>query len=261
MLNKPVLQFVLRLLSLQPVLLCAATCAFKPLTACLQVLQQLEQFVDKQIGSWWLSPAGSIVTSVREFRTLERLHKVPLLDYILNPTKEGGSSTRSSRSSASSDATQQQQQQDAAAAAAEKELPKEVGSSMFRSYLNEHFDGPQIQAITCAAAHLARQHGPKQQQQDEDAQMSDQQDDDDEASAAAAAAGEPYVPFTLIQGPPGTGKTHTVLGVLNTWHLTQFQRFFMSLDSAVRALAEGGAQLGELSLPNASHAVGSFLDV
>jgi SpoVK/Ycf46/Vps4 family AAA+-type ATPase len=53
------------------------------------------------------------------------------------------------------------------------------------------------------------------------------------------------VPFTLIQGPPGTGKTHTVLGVLNTWHLTQFQRFFMSLDAAVRALAERGAKLGE----------------
>jgi senataxin len=210
---------------------------FWAVTPYLQVLQHLEQSVDKPVGSWWLSPAGSIVTSVREFRTLERLHKVPLLDYILNPTKEGGSS---SRSSASSDITQQQQD---AAAAAVKELPKEVGSSMFRSYLNEHFDGPQIHAITCAAAHLARQHGSKQQQQDEDAQMSDQQDYDDGASAAAA--GEPYVPFTLIQGPPGTGKTHTVLGVLNTWHLTQFQRFFMSLDSAVRALAEGGAQLGE----------------
>jgi senataxin len=209
----------------------------------LQVLQHLEQSFDKAVGSWWLSPAGSIVTSVREFRTLERLHNVPLLDYILNPTKEGDSSTRSSRSSASTDVTQQQQQD---AAAAVKELPTEVGSSMFRSYLNEHFDGPQIHAITCAAAHLARQHRPEQQQQQQDDQMSDQQDD--EASAAAAAAVEPYVPFTLIQGPPGTGKTHTVLGVLNTWHLTQFQRFFMSLDSAVRALAEGGAQLGELKI-------------
>jgi senataxin len=208
------------------------------------VLQQMERWIDKPLGSWWLSPAGSIVTSVREFRTLERLHNVPLLDYILKPTKHASvTSTRSSRSSA--DAAQQQPDATAAAAAA-KELPAEVGSSMFRSYLNEHFDGPQIHAITCAAAHLVRQQTTPEQQQDE--QMSE--DEDDRAAAAAADGGEPYVPFTLIQGPPGTGKTHTVLGVLNTWHLTQFQRFFLSLDSAVRALAEGGAKLGECRYPH-----------
>lgn len=32
--------------------------------------------------------------------------------------------------------------------------------------------------------------------------------------------------FVLIQGPPGTGKTHTVLGLLNTLHLKQYNCFY-----------------------------------
>ena len=33
---------------------------------------------------------------------------------------------------------------------------------------------------------------------------------------------ESRYPFPLpLQGPPGTGKTHTVLGILNSWHLVQ----------------------------------------
>uniref|UniRef100_A0A383W880 Uncharacterized protein n=1 Tax=Tetradesmus obliquus TaxID=3088 RepID=A0A383W880_TETOB len=224
---------------------------------CCKVLQQMQQWMDHPLGSWRLTPSGSIVTSVREFRTLERLRAVhpPLLDFILNPSKQKSddNSTRASRSSASTEAAQQQPDPAAAAAAAAaaKELPSEVGSSAFRSYLTEHFDGPQIHAITCAAAHLVQQQQqqqrgstPEQQDElDEDQQMHDQQEVDPTAAAAAAAAGQPYVPFTLIQGPPGTGKTHTVLGVLNAWHLTQFQRFFLSLDAAVRELAERGAKL------------------
>ncbi|WIA18803.1 hypothetical protein OEZ85_003486 [Tetradesmus obliquus] len=223
---------------------------------CCKVLQQMQQWMDHPLGSWRLTPSGSIVTSVREFRTLERLRAVhpPLLDFILNPSKQKSddNSTRASRSSASTEAAQQQPDPAAAAAAAAKELPSEVGSSAFRSYLTEHFDGPQIHAITCAAAHLVQQQQqqqrgstPEQQDElDEDQQMHDQQEvDPTAAAAAAAAAGQPYVPFTLIQGPPGTGKTHTVLGVLNAWHLTQFQRFFLSLDAAVRELAERGAKL------------------
>ena len=33
----------------------------------------------------------------------------------------------------------------------------------------------------------------------------------------------------MIQGPPGTGKTHTVKGMLNVWHLVQFQRYYATL--------------------------------
>lgn len=33
--------------------------------------------------------------------------------------------------------------------------------------------------------------------------------------------GKNVVPWALIQGPPGTGKTHTVLGILNVWHLVR----------------------------------------
>ena len=37
------------------------------------------------------------------------------------------------------------------------------------------------------------------------------------------------VPIVMIQGPPGTGKTHTVKGMLNVWHLVQFQRYYATL--------------------------------
>jgi superfamily I DNA and/or RNA helicase len=38
-------------------------------------------------------------------------------------------------------------------------------------------------------------------------------------------------PFTLVQGPPGTGKTHTVCGILNLWHLVQYQIYYKSLEN------------------------------
>ena len=37
----------------------------------------------------------------------------------------------------------------------------------------------------------------------------------------AQAVGTPFPPPPPLQGPPGTGKTHTVLGILNSWHLVQ----------------------------------------
>jgi senataxin len=35
----------------------------------------------------------------------------------------------------------------------------------------------------------------------------------------------------LLQGPPGTGKTHTVCGILNLWHMLQYQRYYRSLEN------------------------------
>lgn len=61
----------------------------------------------------------------------------------------------------------------------------------------------------------------------------------------------PKLPFVLIQGPPGTGKTHTVLGVLNVWHLVAYQQYYSSLIQAVvrKASCEGSG------LNSTSHAL------
>jgi hypothetical protein len=58
-----------------------------------------------------------------------------------------------------------------------------------------------------------------------------------------ARAAAPPPPTTPAQGPPGTGKTHTVLGILNAWHLTQFQRYYIALEAWLvrQALAVRGA--------------------
>eukprot|EP00775_Hariotina_reticulata_P003845 gene3845-4102_t len=133
------------------------------------------------------------------------------------------------------------------------QLPVEVSSSGFWSYLQQSFDPPQIQAITASAAHLARSQqrwsGGGGGGGDKDDQAADLlMGEEDEEGPGQAAGGRCLtdVPFTLIQGPPGTGKTHTVLGVLNTWHLVQFQRFYRSLDAAVRDLADSKAVIDQV---------------
>ena len=32
--------------------------------------------------------------------------------------------------------------------------------------------------------------------------------------------------FTLVQGPPGTGKTSTILGILNAFHIREYNRYY-----------------------------------
>lgn len=50
-----------------------------------------------------------------------------------------------------------------------------------------------------------------------------------------------------LQGPPGTGKTHTVVGILNTWHLVQYQRYYTSWTRFIRNEAHQlGATGGQL---------------
>lgn len=55
----------------------------------------------------------------------------------------------------------------------------------------------------------------------------------------------------MIQGPPGTGKTHTVKGMLNVWHLVQFQRYYATLaHELVGAKGQLERQAFERSIPN-----------
>jgi ABC-type Mn2+/Zn2+ transport system ATPase subunit len=35
--------------------------------------------------------------------------------------------------------------------------------------------------------------------------------------------------FTFIQGPPGTGKSTTVLGILNSIHLKEYNKYYEEL--------------------------------
>jgi energy-coupling factor transporter ATP-binding protein EcfA2 len=38
--------------------------------------------------------------------------------------------------------------------------------------------------------------------------------------------------FTLVQGPPGTGKTSTILGILNAFHIREYNRYYqLALDT------------------------------
>jgi len=71
--------------------------------------------------------------------------------------------------------------------------PAEVSHPLFVDHLRASYDASQLAAIEGAARHLAARSGDRP-------------------------------PFTLIQGPPGTGKTHTVVAILNVWHLVAHHR-------------------------------------
>jgi superfamily I DNA and/or RNA helicase len=45
--------------------------------------------------------------------------------------------------------------------------------------------------------------------------------------------------FTLVQGPPGTGKTTTIIGMLNTVHLREFNKYYLELLKVFTVQPEG----------------------
>lgn len=69
----------------------------------------------------------------------------------------------------------------------------------------------------------------------------------EEACGFLGSSSEAPRPVTLIQGPPGTGKTHTVCGILNVWHLVQYQRHYKSLEAFLVHPAVASRALGSLS--------------
>lgn len=82
--------------------------------------------------------------------------------------------------------------------------PSGFHSPQFHDYLRASFDEVQLKAIEECVGFLG-----------------------------AEGEGRRARPVTLIQGPPGTGKTHTIRGVLNTWHLLQYQRHYASVDACI----------------------------
>eukprot|EP00192_Tetraselmis_astigmatica_P002163 CAMPEP_0117691478 /NCGR_PEP_ID=MMETSP0804-20121206/25743_1 /TAXON_ID=1074897 /ORGANISM="Tetraselmis astigmatica, Strain CCMP880" /LENGTH=1048 /DNA_ID=CAMNT_0005504717 /DNA_START=243 /DNA_END=3386 /DNA_ORIENTATION=+ len=94
---------------------------------------------------------------------------------------------------------------------AEQRWPQELIHEGYHDFLHRKYDFSQIKAIEEAVSHL-----------------------ENPAFGGTGPHDASWRPFTLIQGPPGTGKTHTVRGILNTWHLVQYQRYY---DSLVACLA------------------------
>jgi len=88
--------------------------------------------------------------------------------------------------------------------------PQEVATEGYHAVLHRKYDFSQLKAIEDACAHLSHPD-----------------------FGGVAGPDAQWMPFNLIQGPPGTGKTHTVRGILNTWHLVQYQRYYDSLVSCL----------------------------
>jgi senataxin len=98
--------------------------------------------------------------------------------------------------------------------------PKEAQHKGFIQHLKSKYDYKQLEAIEMTACQLTSRSNAKTN----------------------------VLPFVLIQGPPGTGKTHTVLGVLNMWHLTAFQQYYsLMMQQIIEKAMQTGSGLGSLS--------------
>lgn len=161
--------------------------------------------------TWSLVPAGRITTNTRECEALHEVSRMPLLHEILHPDQRLAVPLEQLK----------------------PQWPAEVSVKAFVEWLVGKYDFAQRQAIELAAAQVAPIKGPHTS----------------DASPSSRPGGT--LPFVLIQGPPGTGKTHTVLGILNTWHLTQFTRYFHSWASIVRSRF---SRMVDLELDNMSTA-------
>jgi len=96
--------------------------------------------------------------------------------------------------------------------------PKQAQHKAFIHYLKSRYDYKQLEAIEMTAAQVA------------------------------CRGSHTSLPFVLIQGPPGTGKTHTVLGVLNVWHLSAFQQYYSSMiDSVIEKATKSGSGLDSMA--------------
>ncbi|KAI8114303.1 hypothetical protein M9434_002429 [Picochlorum sp. BPE23] len=103
--------------------------------------------------------------------------------------------------------------------------PKHAQHKPFIQFLKSKYDYRQLEAIEMTACQLTSRNG---------------------------GSSNTNLPFVLIQGPPGTGKTHTVLGVLNVWHLSAYQQYYsIMIQSVIERTKKTGSGLNSMS-----HALG-----
>ena len=166
-------------------------------------------------AGWWLTVAGPLTTSVRELAALDAVPRMPLAGALLSPSAAAARAVRPG-------------------SAAARRWPPEVGAPDFVAHLQATFDHAQLRAIEVAACHLSGGAGL--------------------GALRSTGLYEPPrthpPPFTLIQGPPGTGKTHTVVGVLNVWHLVAYQRHYAA---RAAALGAGRGPRGNAATPVPTH--------
>ena len=145
---------------------------------------------------WWISPAGMMVTSEREFNALHAVKDFDseLLRYMMKPKLLGAVGKKYGNDELR-----------------RRMWPKQARHQAFIRHLKSTYDYKQLEAIEMAACHLGI--GQRTQHQ----------------GRGRSEESLPTLPFILIQGPPGTGKTHTVCGVLNVWHLVAYQQYYDGL--------------------------------
>ena len=156
---------------------------------------------------------GSNITALREFNALCRIPTIPLLNYML-----GKDLVVNDDDSNSADGGEQMKQprQPRKTKSKANMMQRMGGSSAlgkgFVAYAKKKFNPSQLLAI----------------------------------SASAAEYGEGGL--TLIKGPPGSGKTTTLVAVLNSLHIRQFNKYYSMLsDIAKSESVNKGHQMNDAS--------------
>ncbi|GLI69287.1 hypothetical protein VaNZ11_013870, partial [Volvox africanus] len=179
----------------------------------------------------WLIPLTSLITNVRELRVLQRLGNIVLLPELLRPSNFGMTG----------------------AAELPQVWPQDARHEAFYKHLYSQYDVPQREAIVAAAAHLATPEDlAEAEAQGIATGAAGPGSGATRAPGDAEKATRPLVPpITLVQGPPGTGKTHTVRGILNTWHSTMYHRhhtawLHRAREILTRSCGRGGSSSGTM---------------
>ena len=163
------------------------------------------QLLRPQGRPWYMTPGGSLITQQRECEALDSLNKIKFLSAILHPENELKVSLND----------------------LPRKWPNEVGEGL-HNYVKNRYDSAQSDAIAMCTAHFATApSGPTV------------------SSSSIESKEKQALPIALIQGPPGTGKTHTVIGVLNLWHLVQFQRYYERVVEQYRHSSGTSTNAGE----------------
>ncbi|KAL4543318.1 hypothetical protein Ndes2526B_g05382 [Nannochloris sp. 'desiccata'] len=233
---------------------CCPSHASNASAPCTGIVNSLRRFT----SAWWMTPAGMLVTSEREFDAVHAVRSVDsdLMRHVLKPKllAEIG------KYYANDDLRRRM-------------WPEQARHPAFIKYLKSQYDYKQLEAIEMAACHLGDGGGgggggsasmpssskpssltTSAQERRSVGQPStsrvgpltekEHKKDQPQRMPLPSLSPPPKLSFVLIQGPPGTGKTHTVRGVLNVWHLVAFQRYY---ESMVQHVLPHGVQRGAYS--------------
>lgn len=182
---------------------------------------------------WYCWCLGNAVTSLRELEALAGINTLNprILSTILDPAKYApnhGATLNEAVAAGSSAGTVATSRTASGHTSATPNTSRQryLSPEYTKYYLQKEFNASQLEAIDAALS----AGGGMGQLGGGDAQSVASSSSSSSVNAAGCGTnGHRSSGFTLIQGPPGTGKTTTILGLINSIHLSAYSYYYETL--------------------------------